>query len=63
MYKLDSNKTMLFISHRLGFAPMADRIIVFENGMIAENGTHDELLSMDGTYAKMYAAQKKFYEE
>ena len=54
---------MLFISHRLGFAPMADRIIVFENGMIAENGTHDELLSMDGTYAKMYAAQKKFYEE
>ena len=63
LYKLDSNKTMLFISHRLGFAPMADRIIVFENGMIAENGTHDELLSMDGTYAKMYAAQKKFYEE
>lgn len=62
LYELANEKTMLFISHRLGFAPMADRIIVFSHGKIAEIGTHEELMRTKGTYANMYEAQKSWYK-
>ncbi len=62
LYQISSQKTMLFISHRLGFAPKADRIIVFNHGRIVEAGTHEELCEKQGIYAKMYVAQKAWYE-
>lgn len=62
LFSFSETKTMFFISHRLGFAPMADRIIVFSGGCVAEMGTHEELLRKDGEYARMYAAQKSWYE-
>lgn len=62
LYKLSDKKTMLFISHRLGFAPMADRIIVFSHGKAVEVGTHEELINLNGIYAQMYEAQKSWYE-
>jgi ATP-binding cassette subfamily B protein len=61
LYKLSNEKTVLFISHRLGFAPMADRIIVFDRGKVVEIGTHEELIRCNGIYAKMYEAQKSWY--
>lgn len=62
LHQISKNKTMLFISHRLGFAPKADRIIVFNHGRIVEVGTHEELCEKQGIYAKMYVAQKAWYE-
>jgi ABC-type bacteriocin/lantibiotic exporters, contain an N-terminal double-glycine peptidase domain len=62
LHQLTNSKTMLFISHRLGFAPMADRIIVFNHGKIAEMGTHEELIKKQGIYTQMYEAQKSWYE-
>ena len=61
IYKLAGNRTVLFISHRLGFAKKADRIVVFEEGKIVEEGIHSELMKVDGRYAEMYKNQETWY--
>lgn len=58
---LTGNKTTILISHRLGFTSIVDRILVFDQGKIVEDGSLDELLSQDGIFAKMYKAQAKWY--
>lgn len=62
-YQIGKNKSILFISHRLGFAKKADRILVFENGRIVENGTHNELMELNGVYTQLFLSQKQWYEE
>lgn len=57
-----SNKTAIFISHRLGWAKNADRIIVMGTGKIEEMGTHDELISLGGVYSNMYNTQASWYK-
>ena len=54
--------TTLFISHRLGSTKIADRILVVDDGVIGESGTHDELMRRHGRYAQMFAAQRQWYE-
>lgn len=54
-------KTAIIVTHRMGSAKIAERIIVMKDGEIAEAGSHDELLSSGGVYAEMYAAQAKWY--
>jgi ABC-type multidrug transport system fused ATPase/permease subunit len=49
------------ITHRFSTVRMADRIVVFEDGAIAELGTHSELLALDGRYAKMFRLQAAGY--
>ena len=61
IWQLSGDRLVFFISHRLGFAKNADYIIVIENGCIAEFGTHKELIRKDGSYAKMFSAQKEWY--
>ena len=56
------DKTSILISHRIGFARLADKIVVMDKGRIVEQGTHDYLLSLDGKYAEMFNAQKKWYD-
>lgn len=56
-------KTAILISHRIGFARLADRIVMMENGHITEQGTHEELLKNGGYYDKLFSEQKKLYEE
>lgn len=61
IYDLAGDRTVLFISHRLGFAKRADRIVVFNEGKISEEGIHKELLKKDGIYSKMYKNQESWY--
>jgi len=60
--KLAEGKCAVIVTHRLGSAKLAHRIVVMENGEITDIGTHDELLSRKGKYADMWSAQAKWYE-
>ncbi|MBE5864259.1 MAG: ABC transporter ATP-binding protein [Lachnospiraceae bacterium] len=55
-------KTVFYISHRLSTTRDADRIILLENGRIAEEGTHESLLARNGRYAEMWRVQAGRYE-
>ena len=55
------DKTVLLISHRLSFAAKADRIIVLQDGIIWECGSHNELLKDNGIYAQMWKKQASNY--
>jgi ATP-binding cassette, subfamily B, bacterial len=59
--ELTSGKTAIFISHRFSTVRMADRIIVLENGKIAEEGTHTQLANLGGRYAEMFEMQASSY--
>ncbi|MBU1907648.1 ABC transporter ATP-binding protein/permease [Patescibacteria group bacterium] len=58
---LPKDRTVILISHRFSTVRRADRIGVIENGMLAEYGTHEELLALDGGYARMFRLQAKGY--
>lgn len=51
------NKTTLVIAHRLSTLEIMDRILVFDRGKIIEDGTHKELMRMNGTYKRLWSAQ------
>ena len=55
--RLLQNRTTLIIAHRLSTVRNADHLLVLENGRLVETGTHDELLSRGGAYARMIEAQ------
>jgi ATP-binding cassette subfamily B protein len=59
--ELTAGKMALFISHRFSTVRSADRIIVLENGKIAEEGSHDQLASLGGRYAEMFEMQASNY--
>ena len=50
-------KTIIVITHRLKVLKDADRIYVLDDGFIKEEGRHEELLSRDGIYSRMYRKQ------
>lgn len=57
------DKTVVFISHRLSTTRMADRILMFADGRLIEEGSHDELMRMNGKYAEMFRLQAEKYRE
>jgi ATP-binding cassette subfamily B protein len=59
--ELTNGKMALFISHRFSTVRMADRIIVLENGQIAEDGNHDQLTHLGGRYSEMFEMQAASY--
>lgn len=58
---MSHGKSVILISHRLGCARLADRIVFLDAGRIVEEGTHDELLARGGRYAEMYELQAAWY--
>ncbi|MDE7211446.1 MAG: ABC transporter ATP-binding protein, partial [Lachnospiraceae bacterium] len=61
--ELTCGKTSVYISHRFASTRFCDRIILLEDGVVAESGTHEELMKKDGKYAKMFAVQSQYYKE
>ncbi|MCI8790176.1 MAG: ABC transporter ATP-binding protein [Lachnospiraceae bacterium] len=59
--EIAENKTAVIVTHRLGSAKIAERIIVMQGGKIVETGSHDELMGQGGVYAAMFRAQAKWY--
>jgi ATP-binding cassette, subfamily B, bacterial len=59
--ELTEGKMSLLISHRLSTVKMADRVLVIENGSIAEQGCHEQLLKTGGSYAEMFELQAASY--
>lgn len=56
-------KTMIFISHRLSSAVLADRVIYMDGGMITEMGSHRELMNRGGAYADLFTKQSENYQQ
>ena len=58
-----NNKTSLFISHRLASTRFCDRIILIEDGGVKEEGSHEDLLKLNGEYAKLFEVQSRYYKQ
>ncbi len=62
-HELTKGKTAIFISHRLASTRFCDRIVLLEQGKIAEQGSHEELMQLGGKYAEMFRVQSYYYKE
>lgn len=61
--RLLKGRTSLFISHRLASTRFCNNIIFLENGRIVEEGSHEKLMNLGGSYAGMFQVQSKYYKE
>ena len=59
---MSGDKTVIIVTHRISAAALADRIVVFRDGEIVEDGTHDELMAAGGEYARLYSTQAEWYD-
>lgn len=59
--KIAKDKTTLLVSHRIGSAKLADKIMVMDKGRLIEMGTHEELYKLRGKYYELYQEQSKWY--
>ncbi len=60
--KLSDNRSVILISHRFSTVRRANKIVVIDNGKIIENGTHEELMKVNGQYAKLFNLQAEKYQ-
>ena len=61
MQKIAAGATTLLVAHRFSTVRLADRILVLEQGQVIEDGTHEELLHLNGTYARLFRLQADAY--
>lgn len=62
MIESAKNSSVIFISHRLSTTREAEHIYMFENGGVIEEGTHDQLMALNGKYAEMFEKQAHYYK-
>jgi ATP-binding cassette subfamily B protein len=60
--RISAGKPAIFITHRLGAARLADEIVVIDEGRVAEQGSHEELIERGGIYAEMFESQRSWYQ-
>lgn len=60
--QMTKDSLTILISHRLGFAKLADQILVFEKGRICEQGDFEKLMEKKGIFYKMYEEQRSWYQ-
>ena len=60
--EIAAGRTTILVTHRLGSARLADRILVMRDGRIVEDGTHERLLERGELYYEMFSAQAAWYE-
>lgn len=60
---ISKGKTSIIVTHRLGSAKIANRIVVMDKGSVSEIGTHEELMNSNGKYAEMFLAQSQWYKD
>ena len=61
--EMTAGKSSVFISHRLASTRFCDRILFLQDGVITEEGTHEELIRQGGGYAKLFDVQARYYQE
>ena len=59
---MTKGKTVIMVTHRISVASLADRVVVFKDGEIVEDGSHDDLLANDGEYTRLYSTQAQWYD-
>lgn len=59
---LNKGKTAIFISHRFSTVRLADRIFVMEDSQLIEQGSHTQLMALDGKYANLFRLQAEAYQ-
>jgi ATP-binding cassette subfamily B protein/ATP-binding cassette subfamily C protein len=62
-HSVSSQKTSIYISHRLASTRFCDRIVFLKDGQIIESGSHTELMLLSGEYANMFEIQSHYYKE
>lgn len=62
LYEFSANKTVIIVSHRFSTVRKADKIYVLSHGAIAESGTHEELIKLNGKYAEAFYTQAQGYK-
>jgi ATP-binding cassette, subfamily B, bacterial len=60
--EMTRGKSSVLISHRLGSARTCERILVLKDGLVVEDGSHDELMGRDGEYSHLFRLQAQWYE-
>lgn len=62
-HAMTGGRTAVYISHRLASTRFCDRIVYLAGGRIAEEGTHEELMALSGSYCDLFRVQSKYYRE
>lgn len=60
--KLSRHCTSIIVTHRLASAQIADRILVIKDGHIVQDGSHKELIAVEGEYKTMFELQRQWYQ-
>ena len=60
-HEISKGRSAIFVSHRLASTKFCDKVFVFDNGVLAETGTHDELMENKGKYYELFTLQSQYY--